>query len=414
MNKILSRVSGIMFFVSEDGERSSYRGYVCVQGDEFAVRVSNVKYDAPTGRIVLKNAQLDVERALAARLKPQHATLKLRLAQASSLEGFGAELEELVAICCRKQVGNQVALPSAKYYARLMAELDVVGWNRLRQLSDDLRSLELEIMDKSGRSHTVQVLLPLQYEDQGFAIKPECFVDAPEPFELQWPSDNNQVVLDEVLKQFELFLDRFQTFWNVLDALDATTCVLEPHRPARATGRRRLALERHASVQFEVDPAHPTAMLSELSFFGNQASVGALRERWGSASSRWDETRSLQENLEDVLKITLPSQKTTKPDEFAVECGICYSYRLEEEDEDTEETKQGSGATSMQQKRAPEQGSRIPDRLCENAKCNRPFHVKCLFDWLRALPTSRQSFHTVFGECPYCREAISAKFQPKF
>lgn len=399
-----------MHFVPEDAAHSVYRGYVSVDGDEFAVRVSNVDYDARTGRTVLDAAQLDVERALATRLQPHRATLKLRLAQASSLAGFATELEELVAICCRTQTGDQVALPSAKYYARLLEELDVVGWNRLRQLSDDLRSLELETKDTAGRIHAVRVLLPLEYEAAGFAAKPECLVDAPEAFDLEWPPQENHTVLDEVLKQFESFLDRFQKFWDVLDALGAATCVLEPRHGTRATGRRRLALERHASVQLEVDPAHPTAVLTELNFFGNQASVGVLRERWGNnASSRWDELRPLHKNLEDVLELTLPSPKTTKAEEFAIECGICYSYRLEVEEGNEEEAK-----NPMQRKAVEEQGSRIPDRLCENTKCNRPFHAKCLFDWLRALPTSRQSFHTVFGECPYCREAICAKFQPEF
>ncbi|KAG6622880.1 E3 ubiquitin-protein ligase FANCL-like [Phytophthora cinnamomi] len=401
-----------MHFVPEDAARSSFRGYVRVAGDEFAVRVSNVAYEPRTGRAVLEAAQLDVERALAARLKPFSATLKLRLAQAASLAGFAAELEELVAICCRSQGGSQVALPSAKYYARLMAELDAVGWNRLRQLSDDLRSLELETRDQAGRTHAVRVLLPLQYEAEGFAAKPECLVDAPEAFELQWPPDSNQAVLGEVVRQFEGFLARFQGFWDALDALDAATCVLDPQHPTRATGRRRLALERYASVQFEVDPTHPTAGLSELSFFGNQASVGALRERWGGNAARWDEAKSLQKNLENVLEVTLPSPKTTKPEEFAVECGICYSYRLEGEEEEKNEEADESNTGSVLRKVVTEQGSRIPDRLCENANCNRPFHAKCLFDWLRALPTSRQSFHTVFGECPYCRETISAKFQP--
>ncbi|CAH0516286.1 unnamed protein product [Peronospora belbahrii] len=373
-----------MLFVPEDSERSSYRGYVRVNDNEFIVRVSNVKYEAHTGRIMLNDAQFDVERSLAVHLKPHNGTLKLRLAQASSLEGFAVELEELVAIYCRNHINSQAELPSDKYYARMMAELDVMGWNHLFQLSDDLRSLELETKDKAGRTHTIRMILPLQY-DQGLTINPEFM--------------------------FRYFLDRFQGFWDVLDALDAATCVLEPHSPDRATGRRRLALERYASVQFEVDPAHPTAMLEGLSFFGNEASVKVLRERWSSAPSQWDEAKSLQKNLENILKVTFPSPQITKPDQFAVECGICYLYRLEdEEDEKNQELKQGSGIALVQQKTMPQQGSRIPDRLCENAKCNRPFHAKCLFDWLRALPTSRQSFHTVFGECPYCREAITAKF----
>ncbi|KAF1785437.1 FANCL C-terminal domain [Phytophthora cactorum] len=294
-----------MHFVPEDAARSAYRG---------------------TSRCI-DAAQLDVERALATRLKPHSATLKLRLAQASSLAGFATELEEL-------------------------------------------------------------------YEAAGFAVKPECLVDAPVTFELQWPPVDNQTVLDEVLKQFESFLDRFQGFWDALDALDAATCVLEPHHATRATGRRRLALERHASVQFEVDPTHPTAVLTELNFLATRQASGCYVNA-------------------GVTSIDHPAvSKDDEAEEFAIECGICYSYRLEDEEDNNEEEKQETDGSI--QRMTEERGSRIPDRLCENTKCNRPFHAKCLFDWLRALPTSRQSFHTVFGECPYCREAISAKFQPDF
>lgn len=400
-----------MHFVPENATYSAYRGYVRVNDDEFAVRVSNVMYDERLGRAVLDAAQLDVDCALATYLKPHKATLKLRLAQASSLAGFAAELEELVAICCRVHTKSQVTLPSATYYTKLMEELDIVGWNRLGQLSDDLRSLELKAQDKAGRAHTVRVLLPLQFDTVGFAVKPECLVDAPDTFELQWPLDTNGTVLVEVAKQFEHFLDKFQGFWNALDALDEATCVLEPHHATRATGRRRVALEQHASVQFQVDPMNPTAMLTEINFFGSQASVGLLCERWNTnAASLWDGSIALHENLEKVLKVTLPSPKTTKPNEFAVECGICYSYRLDE-DEGKNELSECNAGSSMQ---PAEHGSRIPDCLCENIKCNRPFHAKCLFDWLRSLPTSRQSFHTVFGECPYCREAICTKYQAAF
>ncbi|KAG7396853.1 hypothetical protein PHYBOEH_001610 [Phytophthora boehmeriae] len=215
----------MMHFVPEDAARSTFRGYVRVDNDEFAVRVLGVQWDCKTGRVSLESAQLDVEQALATRLKPHRATLKLRLAQASSLAGFASEFEELVAICCRNATITQKALPSADYYARLMTELDSVGWNRLRHLSDDLRTLELETADNAGRKHIVRVVLPLDYEAPGFQAKSECLVDAPEGLELQWPPRNSvhTTLLDEVLQQFERFLTRFQTFWDVLDALDAAT-----------------------------------------------------------------------------------------------------------------------------------------------------------------------------------------------
>ncbi|XP_035770804.1 E3 ubiquitin-protein ligase FANCL-like [Neolamprologus brichardi] len=67
---------------------------------------------------------------------------------------------------------------------------------------------------------------------------------------------------------------------------------------------------------------------------------------------------------------------------FNLECGICYSYRLE---------------------------AAIPDQVCNDPRCGQPFHQTCLYEWLRALHSSRQSFNIVFGECPYCSKPITVK-----
>jgi E3 ubiquitin-protein ligase FANCL len=32
----------------------------------------------------------------------------------------------------------------------------------------------------------------------------------------------------------------------------------------------------------------------------------------------------------------------------------------------------------------------VPDRVCDNGSCGRPFHSACLVEWLRAIPTTRQ------------------------
>lgn len=296
-----------------------------------------------------------------------------------------------------------------------MAELDAIGWNRLLELSDDLSSLELETVDAAKRKHAIRLKLPAEYPT---SEPPVCFVDAPEPFELVWepatgPSPVNGFMLKEVMQQFDAFVAKYQAFWDVLDDLDAKTCVLEPHRPTRATGRRRIALEKHASIQIEVNASHPRA-ICDLSFFGNDATVAPLRERWSEGVFQWDEALPLRENLEAILDVEFPSPTQAKTEEFAVECGICYCYRLEVVGDEADEDNGVDVSMTAGSVAAANASARtiIPDKLCENGKCSRPFHEKCLFDWLKALPTARQSFNTVFGECPYCREAVSAKFLP--
>ncbi|KAI9916993.1 hypothetical protein PsorP6_017992 [Peronosclerospora sorghi] len=394
-----------MHFVPENLARSSYRGYVRLHDAEFAVRVSNVVHDTCTNRMVLEYAQLDVDRALATHLTRHHATLKLRLVQASSLDDFGAELTELIALACR-DVTSDAKLPYPAYYNRLVAELDVVGWHQLRHVSDDLRTLELELEDARGRKHAIKIQLPLEYADEGSRVLPTCLVDAPERLELEWPRETTScVLLHEVRTQFQHLLETFQAFWDVLDALDAAACVLEPQHPTRATGRRRIALARHVSLQFQVDPAHPRALVQDVQFFGIETRVGALRERWQSvASSSWQATRSVVENVQAILNVTVPSPSTHARHEFAMECGICYLYRLQDQAQDDK--------TTHDDDKDNDDDAQLPDLVCDNGNCQRPFHAKCLVDWLRAVPTSRQSFRLLFGECPYCREAISAKYEP--
>jgi len=81
-----------------------------------------------------------------------------------------------------------------------------------------------------------------------------------------------------------------------------------------------------------------------------------------------------------------------------MECGICYSYRLPVADK-----KEAPGAASTG---GGEQGE-MPDRMCDNAKCGRPYHRACLVEWLRAIPNTQQSFNTLFGKCPYCQSPIT-------
>ena len=49
----------------------------------------------------------------------------------------------------------------------------------------------------------------------------------------------------------------------------------------------------------------------------------------------------------------------------------------------------------------------LPDKVCDNLHCARPFHIACLHTWFKSLPSTRQSFNTIFGNCPYCSTNLS-------
>ena len=89
----------------------------------------------------------------------------------------------------------------------------------------------------------------------------------------------------------------------------------------------------------------------------------------------------IRENLQTVLEIEFPSKQVKQLEEESFDCSICYTFRL---------------------------GDQIPDRICDNAKCKRAYHTPCLYEWLRSAST-RQSFDTMFGNCPYCSEPITVK-----
>lgn len=61
----------------------------------------------------------------------------------------------------------------------------------------------------------------------------------------------------------------------------------------------------------------------------------------------------MRENLEVLLETRFPRKEDKKKEELSVECGICYAYRLQDQ---------------------------LPERVCDNPKCARPFHRMCLYE----------------------------------
>ncbi|KAJ8309595.1 hypothetical protein KUTeg_014469 [Tegillarca granosa] len=187
-----------------------------------------------------------------------------------------------------------------------------------------------------------------------------------------------QNTLSDLFKQFEQVIGCYQEFWDVMSDIDKTTWVLEPDNPTYSAIHRRIAIGMYmctnCSIQITVDPKHPR-MLPECRFLGADHAVDPLKKNMNSNLHLWILENSLLDNLQLLLGVTFPSQDNSKKEEFSGECGICYSYRLESE---------------------------IPDEACNDTRCGQPFHRSCLFEWLRALPSSRQSFNIIFGECPYC------------
>lgn len=271
----------------------------------------------------------------------------------------------------------------------LVRHLEQLGWNHVVGVNAELTLLRLRCWDEAKREHAFEVAIPSGYPLQS----PTVQASLPAPIAVPWPHHGQGGDLKLVLNTLQRELSRLQGFFAVLDDIDGHCWVLDPVQPSYAITTRRIAVERTCSVVVDVSPAEPRA-LCEVRFLGPPNVVQPMQSTLGQRVGAWQAQRLLRENLEDVLGVALPlrsAQAQGEGESFLLECGICYSY--------THTHDAGAGGSS----------NSIPDQACPNAKCGRVYHNSCLVDWLQSVPSSRSSFGTVFGSCPYCGEWLSTK-----
>ncbi|XP_060024979.1 E3 ubiquitin-protein ligase FANCL isoform X5 [Lagenorhynchus albirostris] len=306
------------------------------------------------------------------------------------LTSFLVELKMVLEVALKNKKELYVLPPPPQFYSSLIEEIGTLGWdkcsimilNMLMPSSNEklvyvdtcFSTIKLKAEDASGREHLITVKLKAKYP----AESPDCIVDFPVSFSVPWTPQSSLI---SIHSQFLAALESLKAFWDVMDEIDEKTWVLEPEKPTRSATARRIALGNNASINIEVDPRHPT-MLPECCFLGADHVVKPLGIRLSRNIHLWDPENSLLQNLKDVLEIDFPAPAILEKSDFSMDCGICYAYQLD-------------GA--------------IPDQVCDNSQCGQPFHQICLYEWLRGLLTSRQSFNVIFGECPYCSKPLTLK-----
>jgi hypothetical protein len=75
-------------------------------------------------------------------------------------------------------------------------------------------------------------------------------------------------------------------------------------------------------------------------------SVATLKARFNASAQKWNTKKQVMDNLETVLGMPFMSPTETDVESFAVECGICYSYKLE---------------------------GKIPEKVCDDRRCGPRF-----------------------------------------
>ncbi|KAG7229915.1 hypothetical protein INR49_009633 [Caranx melampygus] len=352
-------------------EKTVYDGFVTVQEQDFRLRI-----ELPSNG-QLRRARLHCSWQLKHLLRGYEHIVKQRLQQSADLVSFMLELKTVMEVGL-KSGPECSSIPPPQYYSQLISEMETLGWDKLLSIDTEFRTLRVKAQDSSGRQHVLTVKLKSKHP----AEAPECSADLPVPLVVTWTP---QTTLEQLHKQFLLILESLTEFWDILDEIDSKTWILEPERPSRSDTMRRITIGNNVSIKVEVDPRHPKR-LPECCLLGAEHVVTPLRNKLNANMHMWNPDSSVLHNLRDVLEIEFPSPATHEKSAFNTECGICYSYRLE---------------------------AAIPDQVCNDPRCGQPFHQACLYEWLRALPSSRQSFSIVFGECPYCSKPITVKMAQK-
>ncbi|XP_034040214.1 E3 ubiquitin-protein ligase FANCL isoform X2 [Thalassophryne amazonica] len=348
-------------------DKTVYDGFITVQEQDFRMRIT-----LPPDR-QLKLAKLHCCCQLKHLLRGYEHIMKQRLQQSADLVSFILELKTILEVGLKSHPKCR-SIPPPQYYSQLISELETLGWDKLLFIDTEFQTLKLKAEDSSGRQHFITVKLKSKHPVEA----PECSADLPILLAITWTP---QSTLEHLHKQFLAILESLTEFWDILDEIDSNTWILEPEKPNRSDTMRRIAIGNNVSIKVEVDPRHPK-MLPECCLLGADHVVMPLRNKLNTNMHLWNPDASVLHNLRDVLEIEFPSPATHEKSSFSNECGICYSYRLE---------------------------AAIPDQVCNDPRCGQPFHQACLYEWLRALPSSRQSFNVVFGECPYCNKPITVK-----
>lgn len=347
---------------------TSLRGYVRFANMSFRVQLR------------IDCGSLQVDSALHTLLAPHASAVVRRLSLAPDSHALLLELKALVERATNSLDNSGTApmtntehatvLPPRAFYERLLKDISTIGWARVR-LHESLSHLDVTCIDAAQRNHVLSLTLAP-------GVDPVVEAALPEPFVAPAGADIVQIV-----QLFEQILNDFQSVWNALDDIDQRCHVLEPERPTRAQIFRRIAVDSRSSLRIELDPRSPIVAFPTVRFLGAAAVVAPMRKHLNERVHLWDASGDTLPiaNIQRVLDIELPTPpKKNALADSEVECGICYTYRLD-------------GA--------------VPDIACDRQECAKPYHRECLVEWLRALPNTRQSFDTLMGACVYCEHPIT-------
>ncbi|RCI02025.1 hypothetical protein CU098_000389, partial [Rhizopus stolonifer] len=249
-------------------------------------------------------------------MNDQKKLIKTKLHEATDIMVFLSELKETLESTHTLKVN--AFQPVSTRLSHIYQEISMVGFDKVQSMNETMDEIIFNTRDEKGRDHALKVTLPINYP----FVVPQIVAHLPVSIEIS-PS------IATLVRQHEQIVHRYQNVFNCLDELDQHMKVVDPENPKRDEMWRKIALGHHCSLHLEiVNPLLPFDK-PQIMLFGGEKRVGDLRKAWERAA--WNKEISLYANLMNIFQLV--SNESAEKEDYTnttdIECGICYSYKLE-------------------------------------------------------------------------------------
>lgn len=360
------------------------------------------------------------------------------------------------------------SLPSTAFYERIISELDTIGWKHLIDINEMMTQISLFYLDSEKRAHIIGFEIQAQYPQSAPTIRHELPVRFKPAWKSQQNKCLSTIIsaFQSELTRLQIFwndmdeIDKLcwvqepekvkkkHTYRRIVVArhCSITIEICDPYHPRKVPkycflGADNLVAKHRACFSSNIDDWNENISimqnlktLLQLELPSKSTSKAAdyiLRcgicysYRLSKESGKKIKTTDKNTDCISVSKKARISKSnthiaSTKSNSIEgsaaipnaeMAAALFEAYDDEAMQRDVNQSTVGPGHQNNQTHTAGGiaslHGFATPDQICDNSRCGKSFHHACLLEWLRSTPSTRKSFRTYFGTCPYCSSPIS-------
>lgn len=359
----------------------SYEGFIKVNGKRYFIQAYLPNYP------LLSDMNLKIDWKLKL-LIGDALNLLLRCKTSPDIHSLIASVQKLV----QEKLGEhrelepwlQNPLKTHGFFKRLEEEINQVE-EYIMSVDVETGLIEIESRDFSFRVHKATLKISYNYQKEPIKVVSHDLPIQENGMMRSCDDLKNVTSVAGFCKKFNHYINVFQDFWNEIAAVDANCWVLDPENPSYKDITRRIKISDSLSVVLTFNP-HIPRQRPDIQFLGCQSSVDEIKEilQRNLEEEIWDEDFDLLYNLNNILEVTLPGKPEKNENETVDlinpgECAICFMVRLDNE---------------------------IPTLICDNTNCMSEYHAQCLFKYFRSIPTNKNYFGRMQGDCPNCEQVM--------